>query len=108
MTNGKIEGEKLLPDNAPETKKKTEFEANDETGEDYQTGYNLREGKNSQGTMVKAPEGKNAPKYKDKSTNNLIDGQDLEEAPGKEGDIDYEVNSEMGYNLDESDDLKKN
>jgi hypothetical protein len=32
----------------------------------------------------------------------------LAEAPGKEGDIDFEVNDEIGYNLAESDDLKKN
>lgn len=32
----------------------------------------------------------------------------LAEAPGAEGDIDFEVNDEIGYNLDEADDLKKN
>ena len=32
----------------------------------------------------------------------------LATAPGAEGDIDFDVNDEMGYNLAESDDLKKN
>jgi hypothetical protein len=32
----------------------------------------------------------------------------LAEAPGKEGNIDFEVNDEMGYNIQESDEVKKN
>ena len=40
---GKVEGEDLLAD-APETKDKTEFDAEDADGEKYEIGYNLREG----------------------------------------------------------------
>jgi hypothetical protein len=39
---GKVEGEDLLAD-APETKDKTEFDAEDYEGEKYDIGYNLRE-----------------------------------------------------------------
>jgi len=44
MVNGKTEGKDSFPTNAPETKGKSDFEAGDETGSDYETGYNLREG----------------------------------------------------------------
>lgn len=44
MVNGKTEGEDSFSTNAPETKGKSDFEAGDETGSDYEIGYNLREG----------------------------------------------------------------
>jgi len=104
---GKVEGEDLLDDNAPETKDKTDFEGEDADGKNKEIGYNIREGAESEGDMVEAPEnGKNAKETRHVTT--LDKFMNLAQAPGAEGDIDFEVNDEMGYNLDESDDLKKN
>jgi hypothetical protein len=103
----KVEGEDLLDDNAPDTKGKTDFEGEDADGKNKEIGYNIREGAESEGDMVEAPEsGKNAKETK--HVTSLDQFMNLAEAPGKAGDIDFEVNDEMGYNLDESDDLKKN
>jgi hypothetical protein len=104
----KAEGEDLLSDNAPETKKKTEFDGKDAEGSKYEIGYNIREGKaEDEGNMVEAPEkGKNAKETTSKG--NLEKMMNLAEAPGKEGNIDFEVNDEMGYNIQESDEVKKN
>jgi len=104
----KAEGEDLLSDNAPETKKKTEFDGKDAEGSKYEIGYNIREGKaEDEGNMVEAPEkGKNAKETTAKG--NLEKMMNLAEAPGKEGNIDFEVNDEMGYNIQESDEVKKN
>ena len=128
----KVEGEDLLDDKAPETKPKdkTDFEGKDADGKNPEIGYNLREGAESEGEMVEAPEsGKSA-----KETGNSVAGNsamieapesgksaketpnvktldqfmNLAKAPGKEGDIDFEANDDMGYNITESDDLKKN
>ena len=107
MSKGKVEGEDLLDDNAPETKDKTDFEGEDADGNKYDIGYNVREGEGSEGNMVEAPEsGKNAKETK--FVKNLSSFMNLAKAPGKEGDVDFEVNDEMGYNIQESDDLKKN
>ena len=57
--------------------------------------------------MVEAPESGKAAK-ETKHVTSLDKFMNLAEAPGAEGDIDFEVNDEIGYNLDESDDLKKN
>jgi len=125
---GKVEGEDNLDDNAPETKGKTEFEGEDADGKNKEIGYNLREGAESEGEMVEAPEsGKSAKETKGTTSTNMVEAPEsgkghketryvstldkfmnLAQAPGAEGDIDFEVNDEMGYNLDESDDLKKN
>jgi hypothetical protein len=103
----KVEGEDLLDDKAPETKDKTDFEGEDADGKNKEIGYNIREGAEAEGDMVEAPEsGKNAKETKHVTT--LDKFMNLAEAPGKEGDIDFEVNDEIGYNLAESDDLKKN
>lgn len=105
---GKVEGEDLMTDDAPETKDKTEFEAKDAKGSKYDIGYNLREGEaEAEGEMVEAPE-KGKPAKETEAKGNLEKMMDLAEAPGKEGNIDFEVNSEMGYNLKESDEVKKN
>jgi len=107
MAKGKVEGEDLLDDNAPETKDKTDFEGEDADGNKYDIGYNVREGEGSEGNMVEAPEsGKNAKETK--FVKNLSSFMNLAKAPGQEGDVDFEVNDEMGYNIQESDDLKKN
>lgn len=103
----KVEGEDLLDDKAPETKGKTDFEGEDADGKNKEIGYNIREGAEEEGDMVEAPEaGKNARETK--HVTSLDRFMNLAQAPGAEGDIDFEVNDEMGYNLDESDDLKKN
>jgi hypothetical protein len=104
----KVEGEELLDDKAPETKEKTEFDGKDAKGTKYDIGYNIREGKTeSEGDMAEAPEsGKNAKETSPKT--NIEKLMNLAEAPGAEGDIDYEVNDEIGYNLKESDEVKKN
>ena len=103
----KVEGEDLLDDNAPDTKGKTDFEGEDADGKNKEIGYNIREGAEAEGDMVEAPEtGKNAKETK--HVTSLDRFMNLAQAPGSEGDIDFEVNDEMGYNLDESDDLKKN
>ena len=97
-----------MTDDAPETKDKTEFEGKDAKGSKYDIGYNLREGEaEAEGEMVEAPE-KGKPAKETEAKGNLEKMMDLAEAPGKEGDIDFEVNSEMGYNLKESDEVKKN
>jgi hypothetical protein len=103
----KVEGEDLLDDKAPETKDKTDFKGEDADGKNKEIGYNIREGAEAEGDMAEAPEsGKNAKETK--HVTSLDKFMNLAEAPGKEGDIDFEVNDEIGYNLDESDDLKKN
>jgi hypothetical protein len=103
----KTEGEDLLDDKAPETKGKTDFEGEDADGKNKEIGYNIREGAEAEGDMAEAPEaGKNAKETK--HVTSLDKFMNLAEAPGAEGDIDFEVNDENGYNLDESDDLKKN
>jgi hypothetical protein len=103
----KVEGEDLLDDKAPETKDKTDFEGEDADGKNKEIGYNIREGAEAEGDMAEAPEsGKNAKETK--HVTSLDKFMNLAEAPGKEGDIDFEVNDEIGYNLAESDDLKKN
>jgi len=103
----KTEGEDLLDDKAPETKGKTDFEGEDADGKNKEIGYNIREGAEAEGDMAEAPEaGKNAKETK--HVTSLDRFMNLAEAPGAEGDIDFEVNDENGYNLDESDDLKKN
>jgi len=89
----KVEGEDLLDDKAPETKDKTDFEGEDADGSNKEIGYNIREGADAKET---------------KHVTSLDKFMNLAEAPGTEGDIDFEVNDEMGYNLDEADDLKKN
>jgi hypothetical protein len=105
---GKVEGEDLLDDNAPETKDKTDFKGKDAENSKYEIGYNIREGKaENEGEMVEAPEG-GKPAKETEAKGNIEKLMDLAEAPGKEGDIDFEVNSEMGYNLKESDEVKKN
>jgi hypothetical protein len=73
-------------------------------------GYNLHEEKD---LSKEDPEMADAPKSssQDKSGEKFIEDtkdMNLAEAPGAEGDIDIKVNSEMGYNLDESDEVKKN
>ncbi len=103
---GKVEGEDDLAE-GPETKDKTEFEGKDADGKNKEIGYNLREGAETEGDMAEAPEtGKNAKETR--HVTSLDKFMNLAQAPGSEGDIDFEVNDEMGYNLDESDDLKKN
>ena len=97
----KVEGEDLLDDKAPETKDKTDFEGEDADGKNKEIGYNIREGAEAEGDMVEAPEaGKNAKETK--HVTSLDRFMNLAQAPGSEGDIDFEVNDEMGYNLDES------
>jgi hypothetical protein len=103
----KVEGEDLLDDKAPETKGKTDFEGEDADGKNKEIGYNVREGVEAEGDMVEAPESGKAAKETNHVTS-LDKFMNLAEAPGTEGDIDFEVNDEMGYNLDEASDLKKN
>ena len=101
----KVEGEDLLDDKAPETKDKTDFEGEDADGKNKEIGYNVREGVDA--NLSEAPE--NGKKVKEtKHLTSLDKFMNLAEAPGAEGDIDFEVNDEIGYNLDEADDLKKN
>jgi len=130
---GKTPGDKFLA-KAPGTKGKIDFDANDESGEKYDhIGYNLEEAKVSKhGDMVEAPEsGKNA-KETHATASQLEDGMDLieapekgkkakettigsalskrmdlAEAPGKEGNISLKYDKKHGYNLTESEDLKK-
>lgn len=124
---GKIEGDKFLA-SAPENKDKTEFDGEDESGNKYDIGYNIREAnssdlseapekgkgaKETKGTsgtnLVEAPEsGSNAKETKGKNSS-ILKSQNLAEAPGAEGDIDFEVNDESGYNLTEAEsEVKKN
>lgn len=104
-------GEKFIDDldnqelaKAPGKEGDIDFEANKEMG------YNLDEKSEVAKTddqMAEAPKSDS----QDKSGEKFIDdtkNMELAEAPGKEGDIDYEANKEMGYNLDESDEVKKN
>jgi hypothetical protein len=106
---GKVEGEKLLAD-SPKTKDKTNFDAEDADGEKYEIGYNLREGKvENEGDLAEAPDNE----AKSNAITKLKGGSEkimnLAEAPGKEGDIDFKGDVEdMGYNLTESETLKKN
>jgi hypothetical protein len=101
----KVEGEDLLDDKAPETKDKTDFEGEDADGKNKEIGYNVREGVDA--NLADAPE--SGKKVKEtKHVTSLDKFMNLAEAPGAEGDIDFEVNDEIGYNLDEADDLKKN
>ena len=109
----KVEGEDLLDNKAPDTKGKTDFEGEDADGKNKEIGYNIREGAEAEGDMAEAPEkGKNAKETR--HVTSLDRFMNLAKAPGKEGDIDFEAedaddkNTEIGYNLDESDDLKKN
>ena len=87
---------------APDGKEKeTGFDVNKEIG------YNLRENSD---LSKEDPEMASAPKSssQDKSGEKFIEDtkdQNLAEAPGKEGDIDYKANKEMGYNLDEKADI---
>jgi hypothetical protein len=107
----KVEGEDLLDDKAPETKGKTDFEGEDADGKNKEIGYNIREGVDS--NLAEAPETGKAAK-ETKHVTSLDKFMNLAQAPGAEGDIDFEAedadgkNPEIGYNLDESDDLKKN
>lgn len=126
-TKGKVEGVKSLA-STPKGQSKTDFDGEDESGNKYDIGYNLREGKDAElaeapetgkkaketkGTtstnLVEAPEsGSGAKETKGKSSS-LVKDQNLAEAPGAEGDIDYDVNDEIGYNLTESEaEVKKN
>ena len=137
MEKSKIEGEDLMDDKAPETKKKTEFKGKDSEGkEKYEIGYNIREGADfssdpkslmniaetpSTGTsaketgnevnkdngMVSAPTSGKSPKMTSyvKSLDDFMKMRSL--AKTKNG-VNFKANSDMGYNLDESDDLKKN
>jgi hypothetical protein len=59
------------------------------------------------GQMAEAPKSTSQEKSGEEFTEDPKD-MNLAEAPGVEGDIDIKVNSEMGYNLDESDEVKKN
>lgn len=106
---GKVEGEDLLDDKAPETKPKdkTEFDGKDADGKNSEIGYNLREGAESEGDMVEAPES-GKPAKETSNVKTLDQFMNLAKAPGQEGDIDFEVNDDMGYNITESDELKKN
>ncbi len=98
---GKVEGEELLGDDAPGKGAKVDFVAKDESGEKYDMGYNLKESEKD--GMIEAPEsGKAAKATPNTSAKNLTSKMDLAEAPGKEGDTDFEVNKEMGYNVTES------
>jgi hypothetical protein len=105
---GKVEGEDLLAD-APETKDKTDFDGEDVDGEKYEIGYNLREGENK---LAEAPDVEAKSNASTKLTGDIKKSMNLAEAPGKEGDIDFEGDGEdTGYNLDEaeeSDEVKKN
>jgi hypothetical protein len=89
---------------APNGKEKeTGFDVNKEIG------YNLREGND---LSKEDPELAEAPKSssQDKSGEKFIDdlsNQELAKAPGKEGDVDYEANKEMGYNLEEKAEIAK-
>jgi hypothetical protein len=101
MEKSKVEGEDLLSDNSPETKEKTEFDGKDAEGSKYEIGYNVREGKTeSEGEMVEAPESGTAAK-ETHAKSDMKKKMNLAEAPGKEGDIDFEVNQEIGYNIGE-------
>jgi hypothetical protein len=120
---GKVEGEKLLA-KAPGKKDSTDFEGEDAAGDKYEIGYNIREGKE----LAEAPEtGKSAKETKgitkselseapghksskdSKGSSTLTKHQNLAEAPGEDGSIDFDVNIDNGYNLTEADnDEKKN
>ena len=63
---------------------------------DHMHGYNLTVNESGKSSKEK------------KHLTSLDKFMNLAEAPGTEGDIDFEVNDEIGYNLDEADDLKKN
>ena len=73
-------------------------------------GYNLDEKadiEKADQQLAEAPEASSQDKSGAKDIEDLKD-HNLATAPGTEGDIDIKVNAEMGYNLDESDDVKKN
>jgi hypothetical protein len=89
---------------APDGKEKsTDFEVNKEIG------YNLHEEKDlskEDPEMAEAPKSSSQDKSGEKFIDDL-DNQELAKAPGKEGDIDFEANKEMGYNLEEKADIAK-
>jgi hypothetical protein len=127
----KVEGEDDLAE-APETKDKTEFEGEDADGKNKEIGYNLREGVDA--NLVEAPgSGKEAKETKGTTSTNFIQApakgkspketrhvsslekfMNLAEAPGDSLDIEFDAehiggkHKAIGYNLDESNDLKKN
>jgi hypothetical protein len=73
-------------------------------------GYNLDEKAEIAKTdqqLAEAPEAASQDKSGAKDIEDL-EGHNLATAPGTEGDVDIKVNAEMGYNLDENDDVKKN
>jgi hypothetical protein len=73
-------------------------------------GYNLDEKAEIAKTdqqLAEAPEAASQDKSGAKDIED-IEGHNLATAPGTEGDVDIKVNAEMGYNLDENDDVKKN
>jgi len=104
----KVEGEDDLAE-APETNDKTEFEGESADGKNKEIGYNLREGDN----LAEAPIMGKSPK-KTRHVSSLEKFMNLAEAPGDSLDIDFDAehiggkHKTIGYNLDESDDLKKN
>ena len=130
---GKTPGDKFMA-KAPGGKPKVDFDGEDAAGDKYDhIGYNLEEAKVSKhGDMVEAPEsGKNA-KETHATASQLQAGMDLieapekgkkpkdttigsalskrmalAEAPGKEGNISFKTDKTHGYNLTESEELKK-
>jgi hypothetical protein len=111
----KIEGENLLDNKAPETKDKTEFDGEDADGKNKNIGYNLRE--DASHNLAEAPtRGKSTKKTRHISS--LEKFMNLAEAPGDSFDVETDPDFDakhaagkldaIGYNLDESDDLKKN
>jgi len=104
--NGKVEGKDLIDNKAPKTSGKVDFTGSDEAEEEYEIGYNLREGKH--GDLSSTPEsGKEAKETQKEALRSIQSKQNLAKAPGKEGDLGFEIDDLHGYNLTESDDLKK-
>jgi len=85
---------------APGKGKEVDFEANDDNG------YNLDESK--EGALAEAPESGKGAKETKATSSALVAKQNLAKAPGKGKEVDFEANDDNGYNLDESEDLKKN
>jgi len=105
MAKGKVAGAKDLEE-APGAKGKTDFDGHDGAENGYEIGYNLREQEN--GKLAEAPENGKGAKETKSTSSALVSKQNLAKAPGKGKEVDFEANDDNGYNLAESEDLKKN
>jgi len=105
MSKGKVAGAKDLEE-APGKEADTDFDGHDSAENGYDIGYNLREQEN--GKLAEAPESGKGAKETKSTSSALVAKQNLAKAPGKGKEVDFEPRDENGYNLDESENLKKN